>query len=131
MHLAADDTQFELRFFCFSLFLCNWCNDKSPNCMPEPKRSGFICPLSIKVNIERAHFKNVSSTFSPFKALHSINIRSLSLANWLASWKETSRWASKSFLLPTRIIIMLGLARLRASVSQFCSELNESLLAIS
>ena len=130
IHEAAE-IQLELIDFCFSLFPCNWCSDKSPNWIPDPIRSGLICPFSIKVKIERAHFKKVSSTFSPFNALHSIKIRSLSLANWLASEKETSRWASKSFLFPTKIMMIDGLARFRASVSQFCRELNESRLAMS
>ena len=43
----------------------------------------------------------------------------------LASKKVTSL-SSKSFLFPTRIMTMLGLARVRASVNQSVSALKES-----
>ena len=51
-----------------------------------------------------------------------------SWANLLASKNVTSRSASKSFLLPTSIITMFGLASVRASVSQFVRALYVSRL---
>lgn len=45
----------------------------------------------------------------------------------LASRKVTSLSSSKSFLLPTRRIMIAGLANVRASVSQFVSALKVSL----
>ncbi len=135
---------------CFSVERCNCLRDKSPNCIPEPILSGFIWPASMQVRMERAHLRKASSTFSPLNALHSTNIKSkeqrktdywawrrlqryqnylpFSFAKLLASSKVTSRCASRSLLLPTRMMMMLGLAKLRASVSQFCKELNDSRL---
>ena len=45
----------------------------------------------------------------------------------LASRKVTSLSSSKSFLLPTRRIMIAGLANVRASVNQFVSALKVSL----
>jgi hypothetical protein len=73
MHFPYPHDEF---VFGFSLFLWSSLNDKSPYCIPEPILSGFISPDSMLVKIERAHLINVSSTFSPLKALHSRNIKS-------------------------------------------------------
>lgn len=49
-----------------------------------------------------------------------------SCANWLASMNVTSLACSKSFLLPTSKMTILGLANVRASLSQFERALKES-----
>ena len=51
-----------------------------------------------------------------------------SCANLLASIKVTSLSLSKSFLLPTKTMTILGLAKVRASVNQFVSALYVSRL---
>ncbi|GBP04950.1 Endoribonuclease Dicer [Eumeta japonica] len=54
-----------------------------------------------------------------------------SWANVLASKNVTSLASSKSFLFPTNRITILGLANVRASLSQFVKALNESLDVVS
>lgn len=98
----------------------------SLNWMPLPTFPGSISPVSIFARMVFAHFRNDSSTFSPVFALVSRNIRSFSCAKLLASKKVTSRSSSRSFLLPTRMMMMCGLARVRVSLSQFESVLKES-----
>lgn len=51
-------------------------------------------------------------------ALASTNINPFSSANCLASSYVTSRWPSKSDLLPIKNITVLGLVKLRVSVNQ-------------
>jgi len=98
----------------------------SPYWIPEPIRSGSSSPVSILAKIVFEHFKKASSTLSPVLALVSRNIKSFSCANLLASRKVTSLSSSKSFLLPTRRIMIAGLAKVRASVNQLVRALNVS-----
>lgn len=110
--------------FCllWMLFRIAW----SLNWMPLDACSGSISPVSIFAKIVFAHFRKDSSTFSPVFALVSKNIKSFSWAKLLASKNVTSRCSSRSFLLPTRIIMMWGLARVLVSLSQLANVLNDS-----